>query len=300
MKILYSVLVIIVLLPGVQSHAQKDASHIRLFIIGNSFSQNASRYLKQIAERGDCQLTIGRAELGGCSLQRHWDSVAVNLLDSSRGKAYNGRSLKELLSNDKWDIVTIQQYSLLSGDTATYQPYARKLYAFIKALQPDAEVVIHQTWAYRSDAKNFGKISGNKRAGSQKEMWERSRYAYHKLAGDLGGLRIIPVGDVFYAAATDKEWSFVKDNSFDDENPVPSRLPAEANSLNVGYFWKDGRLWFDPNHANEAGCYLAGLVWYGFLFKQNVQKVSFRPGEVSENFAEFLKNTALQTLRSNQ
>jgi hypothetical protein len=70
-------------------------------------------------------------------------------------------------------------------------------------------------------------------------------------------------------------------------------LPAERNSLNVGYSWtKEGRLKFDPNHANEAGCYLAGLVWYGVLFGEDPAAVTFRPDKVPEDFAAFLKQTA--------
>lgn len=288
-------LVVIILSLGTFSYAQDDT--LRVLLIGNSFSQNATRYLNQIAEEGGFSLRIGRAELGGCSLQRHWDSVAVNLQDTLRGRPYKGKSLQELLSNDKWDVITIQQFSLLSGDEKTYQPYANKLFEFIKTLQPQAEVVIHQTWPYRIDAKSFGKIDGEKRANSQKEMWKKSRTAYRKLAEDLGGLRIIPVGDAFYTVAIDKRWSFKADDNFDFQNPVQPQLPEELNSLNAGYSWKDGQLRFDPNHANEAGCYLAGLVWYGFLFQQNPEEISFIPEEVPNDFAGHLKRIAAKTLK---
>jgi hypothetical protein len=42
-----------------------------LFLIGNSFSQNAAKYLPQLAQEGNHPLIIGRAEIGGCSLQKH-------------------------------------------------------------------------------------------------------------------------------------------------------------------------------------------------------------------------------------
>ncbi len=45
---------------------------LRLFLIGNSFSQNAARFLPQLAEEGGHPLVIGRAEIGGCTLQKHW------------------------------------------------------------------------------------------------------------------------------------------------------------------------------------------------------------------------------------
>ena len=280
-----------------QTFGQENNKPLRVFLIGNSFSQNATRYLPQLAEEGSHLLELGRAELGGCSMQRHWDSVQVNLKDSARGKAYGNRSLKELLSQGRWDIITIQQYSLLSSDENSYNPYARQLYDFIKQIQPGAEVLIHQTWAYRADAKNFGRKKDSGVTRSQREMWEFSRSAYHSVAKQLG-IRVIPSGDAFYAISTDKKWSFRKDTAFNYDSAVPPRLPVQENSINIGYTWtKDNKLNFDANHANEAGCYLAGLVWYSFLFKEDPSKLSFKPASVTDEFAPFLKQVAWKTVQ---
>src|SRR5690606_17067374 len=117
--------------------------------------------LPDLAKEGGHELVIGRAELGGCSLERHWNHAAAAEADPEdpKGKPYKGKSLKMLLGEGTWDVVTLQQYSLLSGDVNTYRPFAKQLYDYVKKLQPNAEVVFHQTWAYRSDAKAFGKIN---------------------------------------------------------------------------------------------------------------------------------------------
>ncbi|UKT64946.1 DUF4886 domain-containing protein [Pedobacter mucosus] len=284
------------ILLGLQLHAQTNKT-LRVLMIGNSFSQNATRFLPQMAAEVNTKIIFGRAEMGGCSLQRHWDSVVVNNLDTSRGKAYNGKSLKQLLSSQKWDVVTLQQYSLLSGDEATYFPYAKNLFDLVKSYQPSTQVIIHQTWAYRADAKSFGKISNEKRAKNQEEMWQKSRAAYHKMAAMLGNLNILPSGDAFYNIATDKKWSFVKDANYDYKNPLYPALPNEKNSINVGYtFGDDKKLKFDPNHANDAGCYLAGLIWYKMLLKQDPIKLAFKPKTVDDDFSKFLKETAVNTI----
>lgn len=269
----------------------------RLFIIGNSFSQNAATFLPQLTKEGGMELELGRAELGGCSLERHWKLVETAEKDTSdpAGKAYGGKSLRQLLSNGTWDMVTIQQYSLLSGDPETYRPYARKLYDFIKSIQPNAKIFIHQIWAYRNDAKSFGKILGEERAADAKEMHGHVRAAYHTIATELG-LTIIPVGDAFSAITTDPAWAYKKDTTYNFETPTSPALPNQTNSLHVGYRWNNGKLDFDANHANRAGCYLGSLVWYQTLFGGDVKKVQFKPEEVSGAMAEQFKKvvTALR------
>lgn len=78
--------------------------------------------------------------------------------------------------------------------------------------------------------------------------------------------------------------SYGKDPAFDFKNPVYPALPAQDNSLNVGYYWnKDKKFILDPNHANQAGCYLGGLVWYSFFFGENPASVKYIPEGVSPN-----------------
>lgn len=262
----------------------------RLFIIGNSFSQNAASFLPQLTKEGGIELETGRAELGGCSMERHWKLVETAEKDTSdpAGKPYGGKSLRQLLSNGTWDMVTIQQYSLLSGDPETYRPYARKLYDFIRSIQPNAKIFIHQIWAYRNDAKAFGKIGGEKRAADAADMHQHVRAAYHTIADELG-LTVIPVGDAFRAMATDSSWAYKKDTTFNFETAVSPALPDQTNSLHVGYRWNKDKLAFDANHANGAGCYLGSLVWYQTLFGGDVKKVQFKPEQVSDEMAAQFK-----------
>ncbi|GEO04685.1 DUF4886 domain-containing protein [Adhaeribacter aerolatus] len=266
---------------------------LRLFIIGNSFSQNAARYLPQLVKENGGALIIGRAELGGCSLQRHWEIAAAYEADPNEpaGKQYKGKSLKMLLSEGQWDVVTIQQNSMNSSDVETYRPYARKLYDYIKAIQPQAEIVMHQTWAYRIDSKNFGLVQKEQHAQTQREMWEKSRAAYHTIADELK-VRLMPVGDAFYQVSSNSKWGYQVDEKYDFANPVAPNLPNQSNSLHVGYTWKDNKLGFDSNHANAAGEFLGSLVWYASLFNQSPTKVKFVPEQVPADFAHYLKKVA--------
>lgn len=266
----------------VQAQTRKK---VRLFIIGNSFSGNAAYFLPQLAKEGGYELELGRAELGGCSVERHWKLAEAN------EKAYKGKSLREMLSDGTWDIVTIQQYSLLSGDPETYRPYAQRLVELIRSLQPNAKIYIHQIWAYRNDAKAFGKIKGEERAQTDAEMHQHVRAAYHLIAKELD-LKVIPTGDAFRAMATNKKWAYKKDPNYNFDAPQSPNLPDQTNSLHVGYRWNNNKLTFDANHANTAGCYLGSLVWYKTLLGGNVKKVKFKPTEVSDQMAKQFRKVA--------
>ena len=295
-KFLLSLLILVAVAFAPETHAHT----VRLFIIGNSFSQNASRYLPQLAKDGGHELIVGRAEFPASALQAHWEAVEAAEANPSdpKGKPYGGKSLRELLGTGTWDFVTIQQASWHSGDLNSYRPYARKLQAFIRQLQPRAELLLHQTWAYRSDASQFGALGPNRTASSQREMWEQSRAAYRTIAAELG-VRIIPVGDAFWHADSDPQRGYKKDPNYDFTNPIRPKLPNQARSLHTGYYWTgDGQLKQDPRHAGSAGCYLAGLVWYGLLFGESPEKLKFTPADVPADFAAHLRQIAVQTLSS--
>lgn len=298
MKYLKKILLLSLLLISQVSIGQVAGKTLRLFIIGNSFSKNATAYLSNLVKENNHQLVIGRAELGGHSLQQHWEYAAAAEAnpEDPKGKPYNGKSLRMLLSEGTWDVVTMQQFSYLSADVDSYSPYAQKLYDYIKSIQPNAKVLLHQGWAYRSDAKKFGRVAPEQLAKTQKEMWQKSRAAYHTIAKQLK-VGLIPVGDAFNVVATGSEYRFTKDMNFDYDHPVSPNLPIQTNSLNMGYYWKDNALVFDPNHANEAGRYLGSLIWYAVLFKESPEKIKYQPKEVPEGFAAYLRSVAAKTVK---
>ena len=281
---------------------------LKLFTIGNSFSGNTTKFLPAIVENRGRHILIGRASLGGCSLERHWSLVERYMADPTDPKAniYNpgkgkmdaapgkGQALRPLLEKDDWDIITIQQASRLSANADTYRPYAKKLYDYVKSIKPDAEIVMHETWAYRPDAKSFASP-----AKSNEEMWQMLNKAYSEVAKDLG-IRMIPVGDAFHMMQSDPKWAFKKDTSFDPATAKQPALPKDENSLNVGGRWRNGKFGYDYNHANDAGCYLGALVWYGFLYGDSPKNVTFVPKGISPEFAAQLRTVADKVLKQNR
>lgn len=274
---------------------------VKLLTVGNSFSGNATHYLADIAAAAGDKLVLVRADLPGCPMERHWKAVEAAEADSKAeaGRPYSvsldggkteNYSLEEILVSEKWDYVTIQQASLITPDVNTYRPYAANLRDYIKKYAPQAEVLVHETWAYRVDEPGFG-TNGK----SQEKMYTGLRDAYRTIAKELG-LRIMPVGDAFEIADTDPSWCY-KPVTFDKASMVYPNLPDQTHSMNVGWHWltdKNGvhTLVMDGHHASDLGCYLAGCVWFESMFKESVENNKFVPKDISDADAKYLREVA--------
>lgn len=210
--------------------------------IGNSFSQDAQRYLHRIAKADGVILNTYNLFIGGCPLYRHY----INML--SEKDAYtlemNGEStgfpvsLTEALLNRNWDVVTLQQASYDSPDYGTYQPYLNKLAEFIRRLVPNAKLAIHQTWAYE-DGSHYLKDLGYAR---HSDMLRNIKSAYEKAAHDINADLVLPSGEVVEKLAGSGVENVYRD------------------TYHVG---------------NAAGRYALGLLWYAALTGNDIKNNTF-------------------------
>jgi hypothetical protein len=289
-------LVLSPLLAAAQDRPQ--AKTVRLLTVGNSFSQNATKYLDQIVEADGNTLIHHRCVIGGSGPDQHLAKAAIHEKDpdDKAGLYGTGKSLKLELLAEKWDIITIQQASIRSHDAANYRPAARELYDYIRKYAPESEVVLHETWAYRMDDPRFTMPSDKPgEPGTQKEMYDGLSAAYRTIGEELG-VRLIPVGDAIYAADTDPVWGYRPDVNFDPETAQPPALPDQTHSLHVGWRWVDDAgnkaLRMDGHHANTPGEYLGGLVFYESLYGTSAVGITFHPDGMDADYAHFLQETA--------
>ena len=281
-------------LGGIAQAAEPDTSGtktIKLLTVGNSFTNNAVRFLPGIvSEAPDCELLLGKAVVGGGPLEQHWRAVEAHEADAKdpKGRIYGGKSLKDKLQEQPWEFVTIQQNSYKSTDLSTYRPFAGNMAAYIRKYAPDAELIIHQTWAYRMDDVRF------KGDDSQAKMYQDLTNSYLTIAEELSVVQIIPVGRAFQEARSHPEWQFTyPDPEFDYENPVFPALPNQAHSLNRGWFWsKEKKLQNDGHHANAAGEYLGAAVWFEHFFQEDVRGNAYTPDALDRKDVLFLQEIA--------
>jgi len=286
--------------------AAAERASASVLTIGNSFADNATAYLPDLAKAGGKNLILFRANIGGASLERHAFHLAKAEANSNdpEGRPYRGRpdpktgaardfSLPEALSCQAWDFVTLQQVSQLSFRPETYHPYTEQLIAAVRKNAPTAEILIHQTWAYRMDHPLFRVGDGF----TPRAMYLGIRYAYDQLA-DQTKFRILVVGDAFHLARETRRWKFTPDPSFAPVTATDGQLPDQRRSLNVGWFWGKApgqtqpTLKLDAIHANPAGRYLGAVVFYMTIFDTSEVPASFTPQGLSEPDAAALRALA--------
>lgn len=174
----------------------------KVLMIGNSFSQDTSRYVHEIAKSDGNDMKIVNLYIGGCSLRQHF--ININNDSALYEMEFNGArtgfyvSVKQALQSDDWDIVTVQQVSGLSVDYDTYQPYLNYLVEFINFHCPKAEIMINQTWAYEDNSDRLVKELDYK-SGNSSEMLYDIKNSYNCASKDIGGAVIIPCGEVMYS-----------------------------------------------------------------------------------------------------
>ncbi len=229
---------------------------IKVLAIGNSFSQDATRYLRKIAQAAGDDIKVMNLYIGGCPLWRHYknicsDAPAYSLEIDGESTGFDVSIRQALLSNE-WDFVTMQQVSNQSPDYDTYQPYLDALSDYVMTYAPKAKQVIHQTWAYENGSDRLCKDMGYLK---DSDMFENVRNAYAQAAEDISADLIIPSGEAMLLAA------------------------------NQGF-----TMHRDTFHASFGiGRYLLAATWYEALTGKSVIGTPMFPLDVSADENEILK-----------
>lgn len=281
-------------------------------MIGNSFSISAGECLPEIVRESGNSIKLVSACIGGCSLERHVECLnAVDADPSLKPYDYTiwhiaddkvvkhwvpSGSVNRMLKDEVWDVITIQQASHFSWRPETYQPFADKLVARIRKDQPDAEIMIQQTWSYRAQD---GRFNGEWDV-DQASMFERLDAAYASLGVHFGFKRI-PTG---LAVQIAREKSETKFRTFDNASLAAFKwpdLPSQAGDIVGSMGWRrtgDGKLeiWQDNIHLNMRGQYLQACVWFGAIYGIDPRKITWVRNEMSDSDAEFLRACAYEAL----
>ena len=217
---------------------------IQVLSIGNSFSQDAHRYLHDVARSEGVNLETVNLYIGGCSLERHFRNMKGDKREYSlemNGHSAGGFmvSIKEALLARNWDYITLQQVSGGSCREESYQPFLNELAAYVREYAPTAKILIHQTWGYETGSRMIHNL--NRGYETFEDMFADTKRCYAKAAADIQADGIIPSGQAF--------------------------------SYALKYVEKIHR---DAFHASLGlGRFILALVWYKAITGKNIDNVTY-------------------------
>ena len=229
---------------------------IYVLSIGNSFSQDAHRYLHDFAKNEGVDIETVNLFIGGCSLERHYRNMIGNKREYTleiNGHRADGFlcSIDEALTAREWDYVTLQQASHQSYNIDSFEPYLQRLAEHVRYMCPKAKLLIHQTWAYETGSERI-KAHGFE---TYDEMFLRVKATYEEAAKKVQADGVIPSGEAL-------QWAL------------------EAGISN---------LYRDTFHASYGvGRFILALVWYRYLTGNSVAQIKF------DNFDEALERNEYQ------
>ena len=290
------------------------AAALKVLAIGNSFSVCTQQQLPQVAKSLGCELDLVTMTIGGCSLERHWNCL-TNAADLTYGLDWNrcgvkrgdwpelaallkpvertdrkarekrmgkGANLEAVLKAVKFDVITVQQASHFSWQPETYAPWGDLLVAKVREFQPQAEIVVQETWSYTpwdGRLKKWGI--------GQDEMYAKLHDAYGSFAKKYG-FRVIPTG------AAVQLW----------RKELPVRYTENSFGGDVcgsAKFEQDGKGRWRPKgdvfHFNGTGHYLQALVWAAKIFNKDVTTCAYAPAGLDPAKAALMKRVAMEAVK---
>ncbi len=245
---------------------------IKILAIGNSFSTDSMQYLYDIfSSCGVENIVLGNLYYAGCSLQQHLNfakgnSASYDYYKNTSGKWNNTgkNTMKNALSDESWDYISIQQSSKTSGVESSYGTVLTELVDYVEAnnLNKDAEFIWNMTWAYQQDSTHTSFPNYDK---SQIKMYNMINSAVQNC--------IIP----------EERFSII--------------IPCGTSIQNARSSFIGDTLTRDGYHLNYyIGRYIAGLTWYAAITDSSIDDIIYSPDP--QLITVDMKNVAIESVKN--
>ena len=228
---------------------------MKLLFIGNSFSVDAMEYVYQIAKAAGVKtIVLGNLYIGGCDLTTHLSKARSGAADYTYYKNTKGvwatiknATFDKGLTDEDWDVITLQQSSKTSGINSSYGKVLSTLLDIVeqKKTNPNARLVWHMTWAYQQDSTHSSFPNYDR---DQQKMYSMIVGAVKEcILPEARFSGVIPNGTAIQNART----SFIGDTITRD-----------------GY------------HLNKTlGRYIAGLCYFSAITGVDISDIDFTPAD---------------------
>ena len=229
-----------------------------ILFIGNSFSNNAFAYCRQIGEASGVNFVVGNLWIPGSTLEQRWDALIHNkpsfIYERTWDATEKDHTVADALADREWDYIVLQQMSLLAGVFSSWEPEAHEFIEYFAEHQPNAEIVVYQTWGYSEGCTAEGFEDFN---CDTETMTQAIITATKQIAKAEHLDMILPVGSVFRTLRAD---------GFDVTKGEP-----------------------DLRHANDLGCYAAGQTIFSMVTGIMPSEDSFMLGRLTGEEAALVR-----------
>lgn len=212
---------------------------MKILSIGNSFSQDATRYLHRMAKVAGIDIETVNLYIGGCPLRTHYINAIEDIhnyeLEFNGQKTGFRVSIKQALISGDYDVVTLQQASNASFRPESFEPYSTYLKGYIAKYCPKAKLYIHETWGYKEESERLAAYKFTSHA----EMYAAVEKAYIELYGIVDAVGMLPSGK---AIMTLHEMGFCKEDTHRDDIHVSLGLGRFTQALT----WLSYLTGYDP------------------------------------------------------
>ena len=251
--------------------AQKDPGSdgvLKILGIGNSYTQDSMWMLYNVykAENPDKEIVLGIAYHGGCSLAQHVQYIQEGSLEytyyklndeisisTGTWKSTKDQTLKTIVENENWDIVTMQQASTYSGVPTTYNGDIQTIQRFVdQTLGYTPEFAWNMTWAYPvKDIEGDAFTTVNTNSGFA-TYYNSDQMTMYNAIVDTVKAKIVPNTTFSYL--------------------MPAGVAVQnANSS----YLDDPDLYRDYTHLNDFSRVMAAYVWYCTFEDVRVDSLKF-------------------------
>ena len=293
------------------------SQYIKLLFISCSFSGYHYDELINICKSQGIHLTVGRTYYSGAKAHEHWDWLLNGWTNDGFKfgvwapgktiKAYNGGLTMEQMIHyyDDWDYIGVQDhYGIEMSHEDGYEksllssmPYMPQLFRYLDVNFPNADLFIHQTWAFQLgygysngtailNSEGTAVVGGTISSGfsdpasrmmtkaQQTQHHENIRHCVYDLS-ELIGVPLVPSGDA---------WAIAREDPAVGDHLCDGKKGEEA-----GDYYHDGE--------GGGGQYLNALCWYEMITGRDARDVTWKPTynyPMSDERAAALRNAAHQ------
>lgn len=247
-------------------NVREGAPSVKLLTIGDGMAnQSANEALIRIASATNKDMVICNMYVNNASLSKHLINIKTNApvytykrIDKSLNiNNQLNQKLRDVVSKENWDYIAIEECVDSAGLVNGYNEYLPKVIEYIKswASNPHLKILIHQPWAYRSDATAHGFITYNY---DQLKMFNQITSSINTSKPLTS--KIVPIGTAIQNGRT----------TYLGESVVNGDIDLNARSGQV----------------------IAALTWYETLFNVDVSKIDMTIPGTSEYASNLFKQTA--------